>query len=288
VARALVPAEPRLVSALRAESGPKFAKRKFAKGKGAVSAKYVTKNPQKRRLDLELHARGLAVSREKAQALILAGEVSVDGQKATKAGHLVSPAARIEIAQPLKYVSRGGLKLEAALTQFGIQVEGRVCLDVGTSTGGFTDCLLQQGALRVHAVDTGAGQIDWRLRTDARVILHEKVNARFLEPAMLGEPADLIVCDVSFISVTLILPALIGVLAPQGELVILVKPQFEVGRESVGKGGVVRDPELHDQACRKVEAALHLEGFGSRRIESPILGHEGNREFLLHAQRAGA
>jgi 23S rRNA (cytidine1920-2'-O)/16S rRNA (cytidine1409-2'-O)-methyltransferase len=244
--------------------------------------------PKKRRLDLELQARGLAASREKAQALILAGEVTVDGQKAAKAGHLVSPDARIEVAQPLKYVSRGGLKLEAALTQFGIPVEGRVCLDVGTSTGGFTDCLLQHGALRVHAVDTGAGQIDWRLRTDARVILHEKVNARFLEPAMLGEPAELIVCDVSFISVTLILPALIGVLAPQGELVILVKPQFEVGRESVGKGGVVRDHELHEQACRKVEAALHLKGFGRRRIESPILGQEGNREFLVQAQRATA
>jgi 23S rRNA (cytidine1920-2'-O)/16S rRNA (cytidine1409-2'-O)-methyltransferase len=244
--------------------------------------------PKKRRLDLELQARGLAASREKAQALILAGEVTVDGQKAAKAGQSVSAAARIAVAQPLKYVSRGGLKLEAALTQFGIPVEGRVCLDVGTSTGGFSDCLLQHGAVRVHAVDTGAGQIDWRLRTDPRVILHEKVNARFLEPAMLGEPAELIVCDVSFISVTLLLPALIGVLAPQGELVILVKPQFEVGRESVGKGGIVRDPELHEQACRKVEAALHLEGFVSRRIESPILGQEGNREFLLHAQRATA
>jgi 23S rRNA (cytidine1920-2'-O)/16S rRNA (cytidine1409-2'-O)-methyltransferase len=244
--------------------------------------------PKKRRLDLELHARGLAASREKAQALILAGEVTVDGQKAAKAGQLVSPDTSIRVAQPLKYVSRGGLKLDAALTQFGIPVEGRVCLDVGTSTGGFTDCLLQRGALRVHAVDTGAGQIDWRLRTDPRVILHEKVNARFLEPGLLGERAELIVCDVSFISVTLILPALIGVLAPQGELVILVKPQFEVGRESVGKGGVVRDAVLQENACRKVEAALHLEGFGIRRIESPILGHEGNREFLVHAQRAAA
>jgi 23S rRNA (cytidine1920-2'-O)/16S rRNA (cytidine1409-2'-O)-methyltransferase len=242
--------------------------------------------PKKQRLDLELQTRGLAASREKAQALILAGEVTVDGQKAAKAGQLVSRDARIEVAQPLKYVSRGGLKLDAALTQFGIPVEGRVCLDVGASTGGFTDCLLQHGALRVHAVDTGAGQIDWRLRTDDRVILHEKLNARFLQRDVLGERPELIVCDVSFISVTLLLPALIGVLAPQGELVILVKPQFEVGRESIGKGGIVRDPELHEQACRKVEAALRLEGFGIRRIESPILGQQGNREFLLHAQRA--
>jgi 23S rRNA (cytidine1920-2'-O)/16S rRNA (cytidine1409-2'-O)-methyltransferase len=241
--------------------------------------------PKKRRLDLELQSRGLAPSREKAQALILAGDVFVDGQKGAKAGQLVSADAQIEVAQPLKYVSRGGIKLEAALDQFLIPVEGRVCLDVGASTGGFTDCLLQRGALRVHAVDTGSGQIDWRLRTDPRVVLHEKFNARFLEPATLGEQVSLIVCDVSFISVTLLLPALLAVLAPQGELVILVKPQFEVGRELVGKGGIVRDPELHETACRKVEEALHRLGFESRRIESPILGQEGNREFLLQAQR---
>ena len=240
------------------------------------------------RLDLELQTRGLAESREKAQALILAGEVFVDGQKAVKAGQSVGADSRIEVVAPLRYVSRGGYKLEAALDQFEIRVDGRICLDVGTSTGGFTDCLLQRGALRVHAVDTGAGQIDWRLRNDPRVVLHEKTNARYLQPAQLGEQPDLIVCDVSFISVTLILPALYSILAKNGETVILVKPQFEVGRESVGKGGVVRDPSLHEQACRKVEEALALAGFTSRRIESPILGQEGNREFLLHARRLPA
>lgn len=238
----------------------------------------------KRRLDVEMFARGLAGSREKAQALILAGEVMVNGQKALKAGQAVAAGARIDVAAQLRFVSRGGLKLEAALDTFAIPVGGRLCLDVGTSTGGFTDCLLQRGALRVHALDTGAGQIDWRLRTDPRVVLHEKTNARFLAPELLGETVELIVCDVSFISVTLILPALSGVLAPGGEMVILVKPQFEVGRESVGKGGIVRDSALHNQACGKVEEALRLLGFATRRMESPILGQEGNREFLLHAR----
>jgi 23S rRNA (cytidine1920-2'-O)/16S rRNA (cytidine1409-2'-O)-methyltransferase len=237
----------------------------------------------KQRLDVAMLSRQLVESREKAQALILAGKVMVDGQKAEKPGHAVAETARIEVTEPLKYVSRGGLKLEAALAHFGVDPTGKVCLDVGTSTGGFTDCLLQHGALRVHAVDTGAGQIDWKLRTDARVVLHEKFNARYLKPSDIGEAAQVIACDVSFISVTLLIPALAPVLAPGGDWIILVKPQFEVGRERVGPGGIVRDPAAHRTACGKVTDALRAAGFASELTDSPILGTEGNREFLLHA-----
>lgn len=237
------------------------------------------------RLDIALLERGLVSSREKAQALILAGKVRVDGRRVDKPGRMVHPANRIELEQPLKYVSRGGLKLEAALAHFGINVADRVCLDVGASTGGFTDCLLQHGAARVHAADTGAGQIDWKLRTDARVVLHERVNARYLEPAEIGEPVDVIVCDVSFISVTLLIPALARVLAPGGDWVILVKPQFEAGRELVGRGGIVRDPIAHRMACDRVIAALQSAGFQTQLMDSPITGAEGNREFLVHARQ---
>jgi 23S rRNA (cytidine1920-2'-O)/16S rRNA (cytidine1409-2'-O)-methyltransferase len=237
----------------------------------------------KQRLDVAMLGRQLVESREKAQALILSGKVSVDGQKAAKPGHSVSETARIEIAEPLKYVSRGGLKLEAALAHFGIDPSGKVCLDVGTSTGGFTDCLLQAGAARVHCVDTGAGQIDWKLRTHQSVILHERLNARFLTPSDIGEPVQIIACDVSFISVTLLVPALAPLLAPGGDWIILVKPQFEVGRALVGKGGIVRDPAAHQAACDKVAAALGSAGFATKLTDSPILGAEGNREFLLHA-----
>ena len=243
--------------------------------------------PKKARLDAALVERGLAVSREKAQALILAGKVMVEGQRADKPGRFVPAAARIEVEQPLRYVSRGGLKLEAALAHFRVNVRGRVCLDVGASTGGFTDCLLQHGAARVHAVDTGAGQIDWGLRTDARVILHERVNARYLEFAELGECVDAIVCDVSFISVTMLIPALARLLAPHGDWIILIKPQFEVGRELVGKGGIVRDPAAHRMACDKVISALQGAGFATQLMESPITGAEGNREFLVHAREIG-
>jgi 23S rRNA (cytidine1920-2'-O)/16S rRNA (cytidine1409-2'-O)-methyltransferase len=239
----------------------------------------------KQRLDLLLVERQLAPSREKAQALVLAGKVTVDGQPAIKAGQSVSPEARIDVEQALRYVSRGGIKLEAALQSFRVPVGGKVCMDVGTSTGGFTDCLLQHGALRVHAVDTGAGQIDWKLRTDARVILHEKTNARYLRPEDIGETVDLIVCDVSFISVTLLIPSLLPVLKNDGDWIILVKPQFEAGREFVGPGGIVRDPSAQQRACKRVESALNNSGFHCDVIESPIFGAEGNREFLLHAQR---
>jgi 23S rRNA (cytidine1920-2'-O)/16S rRNA (cytidine1409-2'-O)-methyltransferase len=242
---------------------------------------------KKRRLDVELVTRGLAETREKAQALILAGKVTLNGQKGAKAGQSVSDESRIEVTEPLKYVSRGGLKLEAAIEQFQIVVGGRLCLDVGTSTGGFTDCLLQQGAAKVHCVDTGAGQIDWRLRTDPRVILHESFNARYLTLETLnGEQPSLIVCDVSFISVTLILKALAGVLAAGGEMVILVKPQFEVGRDAVGEGGIVRDAAMHQRACDRVATACLDLGFMAELTPSPILGAQGNREFLLHAKQA--
>jgi 23S rRNA (cytidine1920-2'-O)/16S rRNA (cytidine1409-2'-O)-methyltransferase len=239
---------------------------------------------KKLRLDVALVERGLAESRERAQALILAGSVTVNGQRADKPGREVPLDAAIEVAQPLKYVSRGGLKLEAALETFSIDVRGKVCLDIGTSTGGFTDCLLRHGAARVHAVDTGAGQIDWKLRTDPRVILHENTNARYLRFEEIGEQADLIACDVSFISFTLLIPALIPLLRSGGDWVILVKPQFEVGRELVGSGGIVRDPAAHALACEKVAAAMRSAGFSSSGIESPILGAKGNKEFLLRAR----
>jgi len=239
----------------------------------------------KQRLDIAMLSRHLVESREKAQALILSGKVMVDGQKAEKPGHAVAETARIEVIEPLKYVSRGGLKLEAALAHFAVDPAGKVCMDVGTSTGGFTDCLLQQGALRVHAVDTGAGQIDWKLRTDPRVVLHEKLNARYLMHEDIGETVQLMVCDVSFISVTLMIPALAPMLAPSGDWIILVKPQFEVGRELVGRGGIVRDELAQKGACDKVITAMAVAGFSSEITDSPILGAEGNREFLLRGKR---
>jgi 23S rRNA (cytidine1920-2'-O)/16S rRNA (cytidine1409-2'-O)-methyltransferase len=229
--------------------------------------------------------RQLVESREKAQALVLAGKVTVDGQRADKPGAPVKTESKITVEQPLQYVSRGGLKLEAALKHFSISVAGKVCFDIGTSTGGFTDCLLQNGALRVHAVDTGAGQIDWKLRTDPRVVLHEHVNARYLSFDEIGEMAQVIACDVSFISVTLLIPALAPLLVPDGDWIILVKPQFEAGREAVTRGGIVRDPTAHQFACHRVAGALQSLGFRSEIIDSPLLGAEGNREFLLHARR---
>ncbi len=232
----------------------------------------------------------MAGSRERAQAMILAGKVLVDGQKIEKAGAGVNSAADIRLlGEDLKYVSRGGLKLEKALAHWAIDVRGKVCLDVGASTGGFTDCLLQHGAARVIAVDTGHGQIDFRLRQDPRVRLLEKTNARYLTAKQIGQTADLVVMDVSFISATLVLPAVIGAAFPQPpdrgcQIIVLVKPQFEVGREQVGKGGIVRDHEAQKAAVEKVRQALvSLNCAGNDVIESPILGAEGNREFLLYA-----
>lgn len=238
----------------------------------------------KTRLDQLLVERGLAESREKARALILAGSVTVDGQKSDKPGHAFPGECRVEVAAPAPYVGRGGYKLAGALEHFAIDVRGRVCLDVGASTGGFTDCLLQRGAAQVFAVDVGHGQLDWKLRNDERVIVREGVNARYLQPADFPEKFELAVCDASFISATLLIPAIVPLLTKHGEMVILVKPQFEVGREQVGKGGIVRDPELHRAACEKVKAAVEAVGFTGSIIESPILGSEGNREFLLYAR----
>jgi 23S rRNA (cytidine1920-2'-O)/16S rRNA (cytidine1409-2'-O)-methyltransferase len=237
----------------------------------------------KPRLDRLLVERGLAASREKAQALIMAGEVLVDGRKAEKPGQPVAVECRLEVLARPPFVGRGGLKLDAALDHFAIRVTGRVCLDIGASTGGFTDCLLQRGAARVHAVDVGSGQLDWKIRNDPRVVVHEKLNARYLRGEDIGEVVSLAVYDVSFISVTLILPAAMPLLQPGGEMVILVKPQFEVGKGQVGRGGIVREPELQEAACRRVSEAARQLGFETSIMESPILGAEGNREFLLYA-----
>lgn len=238
----------------------------------------------KQRLDRLLVERGLAESREKAQALIMAGAVLVNGQKALKPGHTIDTASQVAVTGKAPYVSRGGIKLAAALDQFGIGAAGRVCLDTGSSTGGFTDCLLQRGAVRVHAVDVGAGQLDWKLRNDVRVVVHEGINARNLRFEDIGEFVDLATFDVSFISVTLILPAVAPILRPEGCMVILIKPQFEVGKGQVGKGGIVRSPELHREACARVESAVKRLGFETSIMESPITGAEGNQEFLLYAR----
>ena len=241
------------------------------------------------RLDKLLVERGLAASRERARALVLAGKVLVNNQRVDKAGAEVDPGAEVRIlGEDLQYVSRGGVKLARALAHWQIEVRGRVCMDVGASTGGFTDCLLQHGAARVIAIDTGYGQIAHRLRQDPRVRLLERTNARYLKPEDVGEPVDFVAVDVSFISATLVLPAVIraarGGTRRRLELVVLVKPQFEAGREAVGKGGIVRDVEAQMEAVEKVRrAALELGASQTESIDSPILGAEGNREFLLHA-----
>jgi 23S rRNA (cytidine1920-2'-O)/16S rRNA (cytidine1409-2'-O)-methyltransferase len=247
----------------------------------------------KTRLDVLLVERGLVPSRERARALILAGRVLVREQKVDKAGVTVAGDAAIRLlGDDMPYVSRGGLKLAAALEYWKIAVEGRACVDVGTSTGGFTDCLLQHGAAHVTAVDTGFGQIAAKLRSDPRVSLMERTNARLLEPGSLhaaveGEPKlTLLVMDVSFISATLVLPAVVAAVETLEEAVVLVKPQFEAGREHVGKGGIVRDPEAHQLAIDKVADCVRGLGWvvvGT--IPSPITGMEGNKEFLIYAKR---
>jgi len=235
--------------------------------------------------------RGLVASRERAQRLILAGKVLVDEQKVDKAGSQVAADCAIRLlGGDLKYVSRGGLKLERALAHWSIDVAGKLCLDVGASTGGFTDCLLQHGAARVIAIDTGYGQMDFKLRQDPRVCLMEKTNARYLTAAALGETVDFLAMDVSFISATLVLPAVVesafavGAERSGRKMVVLVKPQFEVGKEQVGKGGIVRDDKAQLAALDKVRSAVgNLGAVQLDSIESPILGAEGNREFLLYA-----
>ena len=236
----------------------------------------------KQRIDQLLFERGLAESREKARALLLSGAVMVNGQRVDKAGAAVAVDASIELLERMKWVSRGAFKLLGALERWKIDVTGRVCLDVGSSTGGFTEVLLEAGAARVHSVDVGAGQLHWRLRNDPRVVVHEGVNARYLDLEVTGERVALAVCDVSFISVTLILPALVGLLAEPREFVVLVKPQFEVGRDQVGRGGIVRDAALQSGAVDKVRSAAAMLGFTTEVEESPVTGAEGNREFLLH------
>lgn len=242
------------------------------------------------RIDKLLVQRGLLPTRERAQAMIIAGRVLVNEQKIYKSGTEVPEDANVRIlGDDLRYVSRGGLKLERALEHWKIDMTGAVCMDVGASTGGFTDCMLQAGAASVLAVDTGYGQIDAKLRSDARVRLLEKTNARYLEPQQVPEAIEFIAMDVSFISAALVLPAVLQAAfaekrTPRRELVLLVKPQFEVGRENVGKGGIVRDEQAQLAALEKIRAAVvELGGDEVDTIDSPIRGTEGNREFLLHA-----
>jgi len=240
---------------------------------------------RKRRLDRLLVERGLFESRERAQGLILAGQVLVNDQKIDKAGALVSEDAEIRIlGEQMPYVGRGGLKLEAALREFKIEVSGKSALDVGASTGGFTDCLLQHGCQKVYAVDVGYGQLAWKLRQDPRVVAIDRVNIRDIDPALVPERVDIAVIDVSFISLDKVIPSAVQFLKPGSDIIALIKPQFEVGRALVGKGGIVRDEAARAAAVEKVvaffkEAGLDVKGV----IPSPITGQDGNVEFLIHA-----
>lgn len=238
---------------------------------------------KKERLDVLLVARGLAPSRTKAQALILAGQVRVDGVLVDKPATLISEAANIEILAPPRYVSRGGEKLAFALSAFAIDPRGKICLDIGASTGGFTDCLLQHGATRVYAVDVGRGQLHWKLRQDPRVVLKEGLNARYLRFEDIGEEVDLVTIDVSFISLRLILPRLSGLVRPEGAVIPLVKPQFEAGREKV-RAGVIRDPKIHREVLERIIDFVEKDLGWSvvDAVASPLLGPKGNREFFLH------
>ncbi len=245
----------------------------------------------KTRLDRLLVERGLADSREKAQAMILAGRVLVDEQKIAKCGTRVKASAALRLlGEPQRYVSRGGVKLEGALDHFRVDPEGKFCLDIGASTGGFTDCLLQRGAAKIFAVDAGTNQLDWKLRRDSRVVVLEKTNARYLKLEQIGTPVELVTMDVSFISSRLLIPALPPLLAPRADLLVLVKPQFEAGKGQVGKGGVVRDPRLWEEAVARVSRTLLDAEFSQlSSAESVLPGAEGNREFFVHAvwQEAG-
>jgi len=242
----------------------------------------------KRRADALLVERGLAESRTRAQALILAGLVFSGERKVAKAGDALPDDAPLEVrGRDHPWVSRGGVKLAHGLAAFAIDPAGRVCLDVGASTGGFTDVLLKHGAARVYAVDVGHGQLDWRLRTDPRVVVLERTNARHLSGTQIPEPVSLIVCDASFIGLETVLPAPLALAAEEAGLVALVKPQFEVGPDRVGKGGVVRDPALHAEVCQRVAAWLEARGWRVLGVEeSPLRGPEGNVEFLIGARRS--
>ena len=242
--------------------------------------------PGKARLDVLIVERGLAPSRERAQALLLAGQVRVNGARAEKPGTQIPTDARIELSgETLRYASRGGLKLEGALEDFGVSPENKICLDVGSSTGGFTDCLLQHGARKVYAVDVTIDQLDWKLRHDGRVTTIEK-NVRYLQPQDLGESVELVTMDVSFISVTKVLPAIVPIANAGADFLILIKPQFELEKRAIGKGGIVRDAALHQQAIERVTAAAAGLGLAIVGVKpSCLAGTEGNQEFFLYARR---
>lgn len=239
---------------------------------------------ERTRLDVLVWQRGLAQSRSQARALVLAGQIAVNGERITRAGTLVAPQVTVSrLGSPRRYVSRGGQKLAAALAAFAIDVRQRRAMDVGASTGGFTDCLLQAGAARVYAIDVGYGQLHWRLRTDPRVVVYERTNARHLTPQDFPERISILTIDVSFISLRLLLPVFVGLLESEADIVALIKPQFEVGKGQVGKGGVVRDPQQHYQVLHDVLTAAQVCGFNvCDGIVSPLLGPKGNREFLVH------
>ena len=241
----------------------------------------------KERLDVLLVKRNLASSREKAKAIIMSGNVFVDGQREDKAGTSFSEEVQIEVrGHALPYVSRGGLKLEKAMKNFDVSMEGKVCTDVGSSTGGFTDCMLQNGAVKVFAIDVGHGQLDWKLRQDERVVCMEKTNIRYVQPEDLGEPIDFSSIDVSFISLTKVLLPIRNYLKENGEIVALIKPQFEAGREKVGKKGVVKEKSSHIEVIEKVTDYAVSIGFEVAALEfSPIKGPEGNIEYLVHLKK---
>lgn len=241
----------------------------------------------KKRLDLLMVERALAPSREKAKAYIMSGDVYVDGQKEDKAGTMFKETVKIEVrGNTLPYVSRGGLKLEKAMNNFGVSLDGKVCMDVGASTGGFTDCMLQNGAVKVYSIDVGYGQLDWKLRNDPRVVCMEKTNIRYVLPENIAEPAQFSSIDVSFISLTKVLLPVRNLLTEDGEIVCLIKPQFEAGREKVGKKGVVRDPAVHLEVIEKVIAYASTISMEPCHLSfSPIKGPEGNIEYLLHLKK---
>ncbi len=241
------------------------------------------------RLDLALVQRGLCPSREQAKRLIMAGEVMLGDEVMSKPGWLVRDDAALSVKTPPRFVSRGGLKLEGALEHFGIDVTDLIAMDVGASTGGFTDCLLQRGAVKVYAFDVGTNQMVWKLRSDPRVVCRENFNVRHLQPTDVPEQVDIIVADVSFISLTLVLPGALSVLKPGGQAVVLVKPQFELSRGEVGKGGIVREPELHEKACTRIRSFVENQPALTWRgiTESSIQGTDGNREFLAWFVKPG-
>lgn len=238
----------------------------------------------KERLDVLLVQRGMAASREKAKAMIMAGEILVDGEREDKAGSMFPDIVTItQKGRPLPYVSRGGLKLEKAMTHFGLDLTGKICMDVGASTGGFTDCMLQNGAVKVYAVDVGHGQLDWKLRNDERVVCMERTNIRYVTPEDIQEPVQFVSIDVSFISLTKVLLPVRNLMEEGAEMTALIKPQFEAGREKVGKKGVVRDPAVHLEVIQTVISYAKNISFGVRHLEfSPIKGPEGNIEYLVH------